>query len=325
MSSNPNLRDAAAPASGMNHVLLAEDDRIYRHILATWLRNWGYHVTLAEDGNQAWEILQHEPAPQLLIFDWIMPGIEGPELCRKVRELQLSPYPYILLLTSKDESKDIIFGLDAGADDYLVKPCDVGELRARVAVGTRVLNLQHELIRAREELRFGATHDALTGLWNRAAIVDLLSRELQREVRSHSSVGVMMLDIDHFKKVNDTYGHQIGDVVLREASARIQQALRSYDFVGRYGGEEFIAVLSECAPPDIQSTAERVRHALEASPILAGELSIPITISVGVAATKGQPRSVESLVSAADQALYSAKKNGRNRVEIEPASHAASV
>jgi diguanylate cyclase (GGDEF)-like protein len=245
----------------------------------------------------------------------MMPGIDGPELCRRIREKQHPIYPYILLVTGKDDTQDVVRGLEAGADDYLSKPFDPTELRARLQVGKRILTLQHELIQAREELRFQANHDALTGILSRAAILSLLDRELQRGARAGSSTGILMMDLDYFKMVNDTYGHVSGDAVLKEVVHRINLALRSYDFLGRYGGEEFLAVLSECCPTDLRTIAERVRSAVADTPICTPATSLSVRISVGGVVTSNLA-SVPDLLSAADAALYEAKANGRNRVEI---------
>jgi two-component system cell cycle response regulator len=298
-----------------NTVLIAEDDPICRRVLQNRLANWGYRVITTENGLDAWEILQQANAPDLLILDWMMPGIDGPELCRRIREKQHRTYPYILLVTGKDDTQDLVRGLEAGADDYLSKPVDPTELRARLQVGKRILTLQHELIQAREELRFQANHDALTGILSRAAILSLLDRELQRGARAGTSTGILMMDLDHFKMVNDTYGHVTGDAVLKEVGRRINQAVRSYDFLGRYGGEEFLAVLSECSPTDVRTVAERVRSAVADTPIQTAGTSLWVTISAGGVVTSNLAPGVD-LLSAADTVLYEAKANGRNRVEI---------
>ena len=301
--------------SASNTVLIAEDDPIGRRMLQNRLAKWGYQVITTENGLEAWEILQQGNAPDLLILDWMMPGIDGPELCRRIREKQHPIYPYILLVTGKDDTQDVVRGLGAGADDYLSKPFDPTELRARLQVGKRILGLQHELIQAREALRFQANHDALTGILSRAAILSLLDRELQRGARAGTSTGILMMDLDHFKMVNDTYGHVTGDAVLKEVAHRINQAVRSYDFLGRYGGEEFLAVLSECCPTDLHTIAERVRSAVADIPIYTAATTLSVTISVGGVVTSNLAPGVD-LLSAADAVLYEAKAKGRNRVEI---------
>jgi len=220
-------------------------------------------------------------------------------------------YQYILIVTANDTRQDVVRGLEAGADDYLTKPFDKGELRARLRVGTRILTLQEDLIRAREDLRFQATHDVLTGIWNRRAVLDLLHREIERAARFHASTGVLMLDLDQFKKINDTYGHLTGDAVLKETAQRITQVVRSYDFIGRYGGEEFLVLLPGCDKEQAEQSGERIRLAVTATPVFAAGSEISITISVGATATTGGPET--EVLAIADAALYQAKSAGRNR------------
>jgi two-component system cell cycle response regulator len=194
------------PGRSCHRVLVAEDDAMFRRILQSWLTTWGYEVSMAEDGAEAWAILQQDVRPQVLILDWMMPAINGLELCSKVRERNQIPYQYILLATAKDAKQDLVRGLEAGADDYLTKPFDRGELKARLRACNRILTLQDDQIQAHEQLRFQATHDGLTGSWNRSEILEMLRRELERGARSNTTTGILMLDIDHFKAVNDTYG-----------------------------------------------------------------------------------------------------------------------
>ena len=301
--------------SAVETILVAEDDPIFRRLLENRLESWGYRVTTVEDGTQAWEMLRQPTAPDLLILDWLMPGLDGIELCRRIRAMKRDRYPYILLVSGKDERHHVVEGLEAGADDYLTKPFDIGELRARLRAGTRILTLQHELIQAREVLRFQATHDDLTGLWSRGAAMHLLSVERQRGFRSHTPTGILMIDLDHFKQVNDTFGHLVGDAVLKEAACRINHTVRSYDFVGRYGGEEFLAVLSNCTLDDLKNIAERTRYAIAEKPIYAGAADLVVTASIGGIVASNEIADFD-LLSAADGALYEAKRAGRNRVVI---------
>ncbi|HZQ23113.1 MAG TPA: diguanylate cyclase [Terriglobales bacterium] len=298
-------------------ILVADDDRMFRRVLEKWLLNWDYSVTVVEDGEKAWAVMQDENPPTLLLLDWMMPGMDGIELCRSIRSRSLLRYPYILLLTSKDAKQDLLEALDAGADDYLTKPFDVDELKARLLVGKRILKLQEELIHARDDLRYQAMHDALTNIWNRGAILEFLHRELGRAARSGQSLGLLMVDIDHFKKVNDTYGHLVGDLVLRECARRLSQNVRSYDWAGRYGGEEFLIIAGDSTPDNIMKHAERLRSAIADEPIVTPDGPISVTISIGVA-VDGPASSVkqESLLHACDTALYRAKERGRNRVEF---------
>ncbi len=311
-----SVRHEAVLAGSMREtVLIAEDDPIFRRLLQSRLSNWGYSVIAVNDGTEAWRLLQEVNPPELLILDWIMPGIDGIELCRRIRGTQGERYQYILLVSGKDEKQDVVAGLDAGADDYLTKPFDIGELRARLLAGNRILTLQRELIQAREALRFRATHDDLTGLWSRGATQHLLACELQRSARSRAPIGVLMIDLDHFKSVNDTYGHLVGDAVLKEAGCRISAAVRNYDFVGRYGGEEFLVVLSNCTLADLQGIAERTRATFSNIPVPTDAGNVSVTISVGGAFASSETSELE-LLAAADSALYDAKRGGRNRVVI---------
>ncbi len=304
------------PGEACDLVLVAEDDLMFRRILQTWLESWGYQVMIAIDGGQAWELLQGENAPHLLILDWMMPKMNGVELCRLIRERNHSPYQYILLVTAKDGTTDLVAGLEAGADDYLSKPFNKNELRARLRTGRRILTLQAEQMKAHEKLQFQATHDGLTGVWNRNAILDILSHEFERSGRGRGSMGIVILDLDHFKKVNDSYGHPAGDLVLKEAVRRIQEALRAYDSVGRYGGEEFLIVLPDCNQNQVERCAERVRLRIAADPVCFNGIQIPVTASLGVAVTSLLPHTVKEALESADSALYRAKDSGRNRVVL---------
>jgi diguanylate cyclase (GGDEF)-like protein len=304
-----NSRTSESRCTG---VLLAEDDPMFRKILQRWLETWGYQVIVAEDGEKAWSILQQEHPPELLILDWVMPGLDGTELCRRIRSRQQTSYQYILLVTAKDDGRDVVTALEAGADDYLTKPFDRSELRARLRVGSRILTLQDDLIHAREELRFQATHDALTGIWNRGAFLELLQREIERAVRSQTSTGLLMLDLDNFKKINDTYGHLAGDAVLKEVASRISQVVRSYDFVGRYGGEEFLVLLPGSDKEHAQQSAERIRSEIAKDPFLTAGAETSVTASIGVTAATVNTISGKEILAIADSALYEAKRAGRN-------------
>ncbi|TAJ25950.1 MAG: GGDEF domain-containing response regulator, partial [Nitrospirae bacterium] len=262
--------------------------------------------------------LQRADRPQLAILDWMMPKLDGIQLCQAIRKRPTQPYTYLLLLTSKTSKSDIVKGLTAGADDYLTKPIDLDELRARIQAGQRILNLQTELVAAREAFQIQATHDSLTGLWNRTAIVAALEREIARAGREQTTFAVILADLDHFKDINDSYGHTAGDLVLVEAARRLRSVLRPYDAIGRYGGEEFLIVLPGCDGPDVMNTAERLRTRLDQPPIeITDGHAIPISISLGVTLGGADgPETAALFIKSADAALYRAKGRGRNCIEM---------
>jgi len=298
-------------------ILIAEDDPVSRRVLQAFLAKWGYEVLSASDGTEAARVFERQEAPTLAILDWMMPGIEGPELCRRVRGRKDRPYTYILLLTARTQKEDIFRGLESGADDYLTKPFDSQELRARLHVGQRILDLQSRLMEAGERLQFQATHDPLTGLCNHGAIIDAIDRESARQLREGGSFGIILLDIDHFKRVNDTYGHLIGDAVLKETGHRIASSVRPYDTVGRYGGEEFLIVAPSSDASGACRLAERIREAIGTLNFDTTTGPISVTVSCGVAVGgANKPVDSQALLQLADEALYRAKNNGRNRSEL---------
>ena len=296
--------------------LVADDDLTSRRTLEAVLRKWGYEVLSVRDGDEAWAALQAQDAPRLAILDWMMPGADGVEICRRLRAKQPTDehYIYVILVTARSAKEEIVEGMESGADDYIVKPFDPQELRVRIRAGERIVRLQTELVAAKEALRIQATHDALTGILNRRAILERLEAELSRARRENRPLTVAMIDLDHFKQVNDTLGHEAGDVVLRESVRRIRSILREYDSVGRYGGEEFLVVLPGVDSIAAKSVLERVRTAVAEHTIRIAEKEIRVTVSLGAATCDGSAVA-EDLIRAADAALYQAKTNGRNRVE----------
>lgn len=298
-------------------ILIAEDDPISRRLLETILGKWGYEVVVALDGAQAWKILEARDSPKLAILDWMMPGMDGIEVCRRVRDRDGAPYVYVLLLTARSQREDLVQGMEAGADDYVTKPFDANELKVRLRAGRRILELQEQLMSAQEALRDQASRDPLTGIWNRNAIFDILRREVARSERENTPLAIVMIDLDHFKQLNDTYGHMAGDAVLREATARMSVNIRTYDAVGRYGGEEFLIVLPGCDVCSGAARAERLREAVAMHPFDTSEGRLTVTCSLGVASTAGSNTfDCDTLIRIADAALYRAKHNGRNRVEV---------
>jgi diguanylate cyclase (GGDEF)-like protein len=299
-------------------ILIAEDDPVSRRALEATLLKWGYEVVTCSDGAEAWKELQSPESPQMAILDWMMPGMDGAEICQEVRKRKRIPYVYLVMLTARNQREDILVGLEAGADDYLVKPFDNLELKGRLRSGRRILDLQAELISAQESLRFQATHDPLTGLWNRSGILSILNRELSRAGRVGSYLSVIMIDLDHFKNINDTFGHLAGDVSLQETARRMRSSLRAYDEIGRYGGEEFLVVAAGSTSTDGSSLATRLRGSICESPITVGpDRIIKVCASLGVSSNSDcRDLDEDKLLRLADVALYRAKQQGRNRVEM---------
>jgi two-component system cell cycle response regulator len=298
-------------------ILIAEDDAISRTLLERTLQRVGYEVTSVENGAEAIKQLSLEDPPRLALLDWIMPVTDGVEVCRIIRSRAERPYTYLILLSSRETKQEIVQGLEAGADDYLTKPFDADELRARLRAGERILQLEDRLVEARENMRFQATHDVLTSLWNRGVILELMSREVSRTQRENNCAAIMICDIDHFKSINDIHGHLAGDDVLREVARRLQNAVRSYDMVGRYGGEEFLVVMNKCDPANAVSRAENLRALIAAKPFQALGKTLSITIRLGVALTTDFPDcTAHEMLNHADQALYAAKGAGRNCVRM---------
>jgi diguanylate cyclase (GGDEF)-like protein len=295
-------------------ILVAEDESVTRGGIVALLKKWGYDVRETDNGLAAWQVLQESDAPRLAVVDWMMPGMDGAQLCRTVRQFMPEPYTYILLLTARNEQEDIVRGLDAGADDYVTKPFNAHELQMRLRAGTRILELQNELIAARETRRQQATHDVLTGALNRRTVLEGLQRQLSRAQRERTSVGVILMDLDHFKLINDTYGHPAGDKVLRETIARLRRELRSHDLLGRYGGEEFLIVLPGCSMAETETVAERLRQCLADEPIKLPNDQVFVTGSFGIASSTANDETAEVLLQTADASLYRAKHEGRNRV-----------
>jgi two-component system cell cycle response regulator len=300
-------------------ILIAEDDTVTRKLLEAHLAKWGHEVVVCSDGAQAWQVLCGEDPPKLVVLDWMMPEMDGVTLCSEIRKLEKQPYTYVILLTSKSLKEDVVAGLEAGADDYIIKPFDVHELKVRIRAGTRIVRLQEDLISALRASEFQASHDALTGLWNRRAILEKIQQELDRSGRDGTNLGLVICDVDHFKQVNDNYGHLAGDAVLRELAKRIDSSLRSYDSVGRYGGEEFIILIPGSDGTEAAELAERLRESIADFPVKADEAELHCTFSFGATALEGRDNlDLNSLIKEADEALLLAKNLGRNRVELWP-------
>ena len=295
-------------------ILIADDESVSRKLLQATLARLGHEVVAVADGLAAIAELLGPDAPRLAILDWMMPGMNGLEVCRTVRE-RAPAYVYVILLTARDTPEDVVTGLEAGADDFLTKPFEANELRARLRSGARVLELLGSLVEVQEALKVQATIDHLTGIWNRRMVLEQLDREVNRARHEKRPFAVAIVDVDRFKSINDTFGHRVGDVVLRFTAAALKSQLRQYDFVGRFGGEEFLVLLPGCDAASARAVGERMREFIASQQALVGADAVPVTVSVGVAVTLNGSATADALVEAADAALYRAKEAGRDRVE----------
>jgi diguanylate cyclase (GGDEF)-like protein len=299
VATDPNVR-----------VLVAEDDLVSRRILAAVLEQWGYAVESAKDGQEAWDLLSSANPPQLALLDWMMPELNGIEICRRLRTDSERPYCYVIMLTANNSTADLVEALDAGADDFIPKPFNREELRGRLRVGQRMVRLQQELHRR-------GSYDELTGLLNRRTFLEAFQRVGTRAALNDAALGLALLDVDHFKRINDVHGHQAGDAVLREVASRLSNAVRPTDLTCRFGGEEFVVAMPGCSTAVARDVGERLRAAIADVPITLPDTSLSVTISVGLAVAARSPHvPYDQLLHAADRALYSAKAAGRNRVEL---------
>ena len=291
-------------------VLIADDEPVSRRLLEILLNKWGYEVSVAADGNEAWRALQNASRPRIAILDWMMPGMDGVQVCRKIRQAETGPVMYVLLLTARQAAEDANGRYESVADDYLPKPYAAHELKARLRAAKRILALEDEVEAAREAIKVETTHDPLTGLWNRSSILEVLHREIHRARRQSSPLAVLMVDIEHLGEINHRHGHLAGDAVLREVARRIRDSIRVYDSVGRFNGGQFVIVSPACDPPGALSQAQRVQSKICLESVETFEGAIPLTVRIGVAAGCDHHQAHE-FISAADEALAEARKTGK--------------
>lgn len=305
-------------------ILIAQEDELSRNLLRTTLGYWGNEVVVTSDGTQAWEELGKPGGPCLAILEKKLAGLDGMEICRKVRARASEDYIYLFLATAQGHAQEITEGMQAGADDFLTKPINADELMVRLRIGKRFLEMEDELRKAQGAIRYQTSHDPLTGLVNRPAVIDALKRELARARREGSPIGILLAEVDHLKEVNDKHGHAAGDAVLREAARRIRLMVRPYDTVARYGGEEFLVIVPGCDDKSSLSQGERIRAAVAGESMdlsewgsysSAKEGKFRVTLSLGVA-TADRANEAEPLLRAAESALARAKQAGHDRAEL---------
>jgi diguanylate cyclase (GGDEF)-like protein len=300
-------------------VLVADDSRIYRKLVEDTLSEKQYALLFAKSGREAIDLFS-EHQPSLVITDWMMPDLSGIELCEHIRNHSKQTYTYLIILTGITEKDKLVKGLAAGADDYLTKPFHSDELLARVGVGHRIVELHRQLEAKNLLLEELALTDSLTGLPNRRAIEHWAIRQLSGAARYGFSFLVVMADLDHFKAVNDTYGHDAGDSVLKKFSEILRANSRRSDICGRIGGEEFLFILTHTTQENARVVIERIRAELEATRFDFDGSSLTVTASFGLAGFEGtRAPDFNRLVGQADAALYAAKRTGRNRIEIAAA------
>jgi two-component system cell cycle response regulator len=296
-------------------VLAVDDSAIYRKLVEQSLLGQQYEVLFAKNGREALDLFaEHQPA--VVITDWSMPDISGLELCRLIRRDFQGLHSHLILLTSNSDKEQVVEGLAAGADDYLTKPFHSGELVARIAVGRRIVDLHREIQAKNRLLEEMALTDALTGLPNRRAVDVWASRELSAAARHDFAFWVVLADLDLFKRVNDTYGHDAGDTVLKSFSEILKANTRQSDMCARLGGEEFLLIITHSDREGVKTVVERIRKQFENNKVIVGTATIAATASFGIAGFRGtKPPDWNALVECADTALYAAKRKGRNRIE----------
>lgn len=284
-------------------ILIADDDRLTRRILEDNCSRWGYETVSVADGETAWDIFNSEDPPRIFVLDWVMPKLTGVELCQKIRRFERDRYTYVILLTALKEPENIIEGLEAGADDYITKPFHTAELHLRLNIGRRIIELEDRVYSM-------ANFDYLTGVFSRRYLFQQLEHEITRCSRENKPLGLIMIDIDDFKLVNDVYGHLVGDQVLARVGEIIKKSCRRYDLVGRFGGDEFIICLPGAGIEETMKIACRLRSYIEKEKFSFDNRTFNITISTGTAS--GSNMSRDELMRLADEGLYRAKNAGKN-------------
>lgn len=297
-------------------VLIAEDEPTGNLLLKNMVFRWGFDTVPAFDGAEAWKRLQEEDAPQIVILDWMMPGMDGLEVCRRIREMEKGKdrYTYVIMLTGRGDTEDMVTGIDTGADDYIVKPFNQEELRARLRTARRNIELHMALRAANKKLQIMSRLDPLTGALSRSAILADLDLAMYRSRREEKTLTIALIDIDDLKEMNQRHGRSAGDKVLQESVRRISASLRRTDNFGRYGGDEFLAILLGANSRTGIKICHRIQNIIVKKEIILPDHSVPVTVSQSLAAWDGKA-DIKQFISSAEQALLTTKANGRNRVE----------
>jgi diguanylate cyclase (GGDEF)-like protein/putative nucleotidyltransferase with HDIG domain len=297
-------------------VLIADHDATSRYTLSGLVRKCGHEVVLAGNGSEALASLQSSQAPSVAILNCVMPEMSGIEVCKALRAIPDRHYTYLISLSPKNEKQDLIEALEAGFDDFLSLPVELRELNARLMVGRRIIELQEKLLLTCDAMKFEASHDALTGVWNRAGIIELLQAQVARSQRTHTSLALLMIDFDNFKTINDSYGHRAGDQALKHFARVMTSSIRTYDWLGRYGGDEFVLIAPDCSREQASVLARRLADAIAGKPAMVEDHPVTATVSVGISTTQDSGADVNALLDVADAAAYLAKQEGRNRVVV---------
>ena len=296
-------------------ILVADDDPVNRHLLKILLGKWGFDVSVTTDGEEAWRELQKPAHPRIAILDWMMPGMDGVQVCAKIREDKTRAPMYLLLLTAKQATEDANGRFESVADDYLPKPYSAHELKARLRTARRILELEDQIEAARQNMKIETTHDPLTGLWNRSTILEILHQEVHRARRQSSPLAVFTIDIDHLRQINHQHGHLAGDAVMREAARRIRNSVRIYDSAGRYSGGQIVVVSPACDRSGAMNQALRLQATISQEEFKTFKGNFPVTISMGIVVSCNEHHAHE-IISSAEAALAKAKKAGPNRFEL---------
>lgn len=307
-------------AENKTTVLIIDDSPVARKLVELPLSQKGYTLIFARSGQQGIELFEKH-RPDVVVTDWIMPDLSGQEICKRIRSSFQDSYTYVIVLTSQSRKDSLVEAFAWGADDYLTKPFHRGELLARVGVGARIVAIQKQTESKNRQLKELALTDVLTGIPNRRAIEDWAATQLSSAARHGFPFWVVLADLDHFKQVNDTFGHDAGDAVLKKFSGILKSCTRRGDACGRLGGEEFLLVLTHTNKENALAVIERIRAEVANTPVTFGGCTVAVTASFGLAGFEGseRPPTLEKLRALADAALYCAKREGRNRVGFTPA------